>query len=197
MLQCSNCKEYPVPKEEAQEDRAEEDISFHMYEYKVSLRKDGKEHRQLELVQKCTKIDEFHHLYYWPALGSGWYHSTSYMLAARCQRERWTITHGSIGSHHNYGERMPLSFNKEIQRGYYQNTSVSIKGVLIEWVDAAGATRTRYFGHWSDDSKQDATATMHTMRCKLCINGCAMQLVDRLMVGGTIWKGTDGAATLY
>jgi hypothetical protein len=54
--QCSNCKEYPIPKEEAQEDGVTEDISFHVYEYKVSLRKDGKERRQLELVQKCTKI---------------------------------------------------------------------------------------------------------------------------------------------
>lgn len=39
-LLCSNCKEYPVPKEEAQEVGAMEDISFHVYdyEYKVSLR---------------------------------------------------------------------------------------------------------------------------------------------------------------
>jgi hypothetical protein len=34
-LQCGNCKEYPVPKEEAREeaDAAAEDISFHTYEY--------------------------------------------------------------------------------------------------------------------------------------------------------------------
>ncbi len=55
-LQCGNCKEYPVPKEEAREDGAAEDISFHVYKYKVSLRKDGKEHRRLELVQKRTMI---------------------------------------------------------------------------------------------------------------------------------------------
>ena len=59
-LQCSNCKEYPVPKEEAQEDGAAEDISFHVYEYKVSLRKDGKECRRLELVQKRMKIGKVH-----------------------------------------------------------------------------------------------------------------------------------------
>jgi hypothetical protein len=35
-----------------------EDISFHVYKYKVSLRKDSKDHRQLELVQKQTKIGE-------------------------------------------------------------------------------------------------------------------------------------------
>ncbi len=110
-LQCGNCKEYPVPKEEAQEDRAAEDISFHVYEYKVSLRKDGKEHRRLELVQKHTTIGEFHRLYYWPVLGRGRYHSTSYMLAARCWRERWAITCSSVSSHRNYSERMPLSFN--------------------------------------------------------------------------------------
>ncbi len=143
---------------------ATEDISFHVYKYKVSLRKDGKECKRLELVQKCTTIGELHRLYYWPALGRGRYHSTSYMLAARCRRERWMITRGSVSSHHDYGERMPLSFNEEIQSGYYQNTSVSVKGALIEWVDAAGETPTRYFGHWSDDSKQDAAATTHNMR---------------------------------
>jgi hypothetical protein len=141
-LQCGDCKEYLVPKEEAQEVRAAEDISFHVYEYKFSLRKDGKEHRQLELVQKRTKIGKFHRLYYWPALGCGRYHSTSYMLAVCCRRERWTIMWGSIGSHPDYGERMPLSFNKQIQSGYYQNTSVSIKGALLKWVNAAGAART-------------------------------------------------------
>ena len=85
-LQCTNCKEYPVPTEEAWEDTATEDISFHVYEYKVSLRWDSKEQRRLELVQKLTKIGKFHHLYYGPALGPGRYHSTSYCLAARCWR---------------------------------------------------------------------------------------------------------------
>ncbi len=196
-LQCGNCKEYLVPKEEAREDGAAEDISFHVYEYKVSLHKDGKERRQLELVQKCTTIGKFHCLYYWPALGRGRYHSTSYMLAARCWRERRTIMHSSVSSQQNYGERMPLSFNEEIQSGYYQNTSVSVKGALIEWVNAAGEMRTRYFGHWSDDSKQDAAATTHSMCCELCVDGFAMQLVEGLMVGSIVWKGTDGAAMLY
>jgi hypothetical protein len=197
MHQCSNCKEYPVPNEEAREDRAAEEISFHMYKYMVSLRKDGKERRRLELVQKRTTIGEFHHLYYWPALGHGRYHSTSYMLAVHFQRERRTITRGSISSHRDYGERMPLSFNEEIQSGYYQNTSASVEGALIEWVDAAGETRTCYFSHWSEDSKQDTAATMHNMRCELCINGSATQLVEGLMVGGTVWKGTDSADTSY
>jgi hypothetical protein len=56
MLQCSNCKEYPVPKEEAREDRAAEDISFHVYEYKVSLRKDGKECRWMELCRSARRL---------------------------------------------------------------------------------------------------------------------------------------------
>jgi hypothetical protein len=92
---------------------------------------------------------------------------------------------------------MPLSFNEEIQSSYYQNTSVSIKGALLEWVNTAGATRTQYFGHWSDNSKQDAAATTHNMCSKLCIDRCVMQLADGLIVGSTVWKGTDGAATLY
>jgi hypothetical protein len=48
---------------------------------------------------------------------------------------------------------MLLSFNEEIQSSYYHNMSVSVKGALIEWVNAAGETRTCYFGHWSDDCK--------------------------------------------
>ena len=41
-----------MPAEEAREDASAEDISFHVYEYKVSQRKDGEERRQLELVQQ-------------------------------------------------------------------------------------------------------------------------------------------------
>ena len=63
-LQCSDCKHYPVPKEEAREDADAENISFHVYEYKTSLRKDGKERRRLELVQKHCTIGEFHRLHY-------------------------------------------------------------------------------------------------------------------------------------
>ena len=47
-----------------------------------SLRKDSKERRRLELVQKRCTIGEFHRVYYWPALGRGRYHSMSYQLAA-------------------------------------------------------------------------------------------------------------------
>ncbi len=130
-LQCADCKEYPVPKEEAQENAAGEEILFHVYEYKVSVRKDGKEQRRLELVQKCAKIGEFHHLYYWPALSRRRYHSTSYHLEAHW-KERRTIKRGSISTHRDYGERMPLSFNEEIQSGYYQNTSVSVEGASLE-----------------------------------------------------------------
>jgi hypothetical protein len=139
-LQCANCNVNPVPKEEARETTAMEDISFHFYKYKMSLRKDGKERRRLQLVQKCAKIGEFHHLYNRPALGRGHYHSTSYRLVPLCWRKRRTIKRGSVNTHHNYGKRIPLSFNKEIQSGYYQNTLVSVKGTLLKWVNAAGET---------------------------------------------------------
>jgi hypothetical protein len=56
---------------------------------------------------------------------------------------------------------------------------------------------TRYFGHWLDDSKQDALATTHNMHSELCIDGNATWLVDGLALGGTVWKGTDGAAVSY
>ena len=117
------------------------------------MRKDDKEWRRLELIQKCAKIGEFHRVYFGPALGRGHYHSTSYRLAARCWRERRTSKRFSISTHSNYGERMPLSVNEEIQIGYYQNTLVSVKGALLELVNAAGETLTHYFSHWSDDFK--------------------------------------------
>ena len=41
-LQCAKWEVNPIPKEEAREDAAAEDILFHVYEYKVSLRKDSK-----------------------------------------------------------------------------------------------------------------------------------------------------------
>ncbi len=88
---------------------------------------------------------------------------------------------------------MGLSFNEEIQSSYYQNTSVSVEGASVEWVDEADVKHTRYFGHWSDDSKQDASATTHNMQSELCIDGYATQLIDELEMGGTVWKGTDGA----
>ena len=92
---------------------------------------------------------------------------------------------------------MPLSFNKEIQSGYYQNTSVSVEGASLEWVGEAGETLTRYFGHWSDHSKQDAAAMAWNMRCELCVNGDPTQLVEGLDIGGTALKGTDGAGLSY
>ena len=84
---------------------------------------------------------------------------TSYLLAARCRKERRTISRGSVSSHRDYGERMPLSFNNEIQSEYYQNCSVSVEGASLEWVDVEGDRHTRFFGQWLDESKQDAAAT--------------------------------------
>ena len=68
-----------MPAEEAHEDAGAKDILFHVYEYKISQQKDGKE---LELVQKRTTIGEFHQLFYGPALRRGRYHMTSYKLVA-------------------------------------------------------------------------------------------------------------------
>ena len=113
-LQCTKCTVNPIPKEEAREVAAAEDILFHVYKYKVSLRKDSKEWRRLELVQKHVKIGEFHRIYYGPALGHGRYHSTSYRLAARCRRKRRTIKRSSVSTHQDYIERMLLSFKEEM-----------------------------------------------------------------------------------
>jgi hypothetical protein len=71
---------------------------------------------------------------------------------------------------------MGLLFNEEIQSWYYQNSCVSVEGALLEWVDEGGAKHTRYFGHWSNDSKQDAATTTHNMRDELCINGDPLDL---------------------
>ncbi len=100
-------------------------------------------------------------------------------------------------SHRDYGERLSLSFNEEIQSEYYQNTSASVEGALLEWIGVDGAQRTRYFGHWSDDSKQCAAATKRSKHAELCVDGDVTQLVDRLAVNGTVWKGMDSAATSY
>ncbi len=70
-LQCGNCSDYPVPTEEAHKDVGAEDISFHVYKYKVLLHADDKERQGLELLQKRTKIGVFHRLYYLPALCRG------------------------------------------------------------------------------------------------------------------------------
>jgi hypothetical protein len=122
---------------------------------------------------------------------------TSYLLAARCWEERRAISCGSISSHRDYGKRMPLSFNNKIQSKYYSNTSVSVEGASLEWNDVEGDRHTQYIGHWSDDSKQDAARTTRNMQRELCIDGNATQLVEGLNVGGTVWKGTDGAAVSY
>jgi hypothetical protein len=44
IIQCGNCMPYPVTTEEAHEDVGAEQILFHVYEYNVSVGKDGKEH---------------------------------------------------------------------------------------------------------------------------------------------------------
>ena len=35
------------------------------------------------------------------------------------------------------------------------------------------------------------------MRNELCIDGNLLDLVEGLDAGGTVWKGTEGAAVLY
>ncbi len=187
-----------MPAEEAREDAGAEMTLYHVYEYMVSLRAGGKERWRLELVQKRTTIGEFHRLYYVPALERGHYHMSSYKLAARCREERRRITRGDVSSHRDYGERMGLSFNKEIQSQHYQNTSVSVEGASLEWMDVDGGKHMRYFGHWSpDDCKQDAAGTTRNMQDELCVDGNLLDLVEGLSVGGTVWKGTDGAAVSY
>ena len=87
----------------------------------------------------------------------------SYRLAARCRRERREITLGSVSSHRDYGERLSVSFNEQIQSEYFQNTSVSIEGTSLEWIGVDGAQHMLYFGHWSDDLKQCAAATTQVL----------------------------------
>ena len=128
-------KPHPIPKEEAREDAGAEEIIFHVYEYKVLLWLDRKERRQLEFVQKYNSIGEFHCIHYWPALSCERYDYGSYMLAACCRKEWHAITHGCVNSHCDYSKRLSLSFNKEIQFGYYQSTSISVESASLEWVD--------------------------------------------------------------
>ena len=94
---------------------------------------------------------------------------------------------------------MGLSFNKEIQSQYYQNTSISVEGASLEWIDEGRRRHTRYFGHWSDDIKQDAAATTRNMRAELGVGDSSgsLDLMEGLSCNGTVWKGTDGAAVSY
>ena len=102
-----------------------------------------------------------------------------------------------MSSHRDYGERLSVLFNEQIQSEYFQNTSVSVEGTSLEWNGVGGAQHMRYFGHWSDDSKQCAAATTHNMRAELCVDGDVTKLVDGLAINGTVWKGTDGCASSY
>jgi hypothetical protein len=72
-----------------------------------------------------------------------------------------------------------------------------VEGALLEWVDEADEHHTRYFGHWSDDLKQDTVGTTRNMCDELCVDGDALHLAKGLAVGGTVWKGTNGTATSY
>ncbi len=64
---------------------------------------------------------------------------------------------------------------------------VSIKGALLKWVSTLGVMHTRYFGHWSDNSKQNATPSTNNMHCKPCIDGEGAQLVEDLRFAA--WSG--------
>ena len=197
-LQCTQCKAYPVPKEVAREDPAAEEISFNVYEKVTSERKDDVLRTRLELKEKRTSIGEFQRSYYVPAIRRMKYHHTYFTLAARCRKERQSlIKKGSPSSHRDYGERLKVNFNEQLQCGYFENTSVSVEGSGLGWVDAAGKLHTRYFGWWSDDSKQDASVSTRNMRCELCVGGDASKLVEGLEEGGTVYKGTDGDAKSY
>jgi hypothetical protein len=63
---------------------------------------------------------------------------TSYLLAARCRKERRTTSRGIVCSHGDYCKRMPLSFNNKIHSKYYQSCSVSVKGTSLEWANVEG-----------------------------------------------------------
>jgi hypothetical protein len=71
---------------------------------------------------------------------------------------------------------MRLSFNEEIQSGYYQNTSVSVEGASLEWVDEGGAKHTRYFGLY-EQPQYSAN------------DGCVLW---RSYKGANDWKMSDG-----
>jgi hypothetical protein len=62
-----------------------------------------------------------------------------------------------------------------------------MEGPSLEWINKVGGHHTRYFGHWLDDSKQDAAATTRNMRAELCIKGDPNNLVEGLSCGGTVW----------
>ncbi len=182
-----------MPAEEAREDASAKDILFHVYEYKVPIGVDKKERRRLKLVQKRTKICEFHCLYYLPANGRRQYHMTSYMLAGQCRRERQAIEWGDISLHYDYSKRMALSFNKELQSRYYQIAVSASRGHCWSRLMQAGSnTHVILDTGWSMKQnatgrtmKQNAAATMRNMQAELCI-GDTTNLVKDLSCNRTV-----------
>jgi hypothetical protein len=83
MLHCADCNEYPFQRRMLKMTPPTRTYCPTSTSTR-SLHKNGKERRRLELVQKHATIGEFHCLYYWPTLGHGLYHSTSYIFAMRC-----------------------------------------------------------------------------------------------------------------
>jgi hypothetical protein len=185
-LQCSNCKEYPVLKEEAQEDAAAEDISLYTYKYnKVSLRKDGKERRRLELVQKHTNIGEFHCLYYWPALGRGRYHSTCYMLTAHCQRERRMIMHGASAATATMARGCRSLSTRRFKVDIFKTHWLALRVRQL-----SGSTGQVQCTPSISATGQMTPSRMPPQQCKICTASCALTETQ-------CRKGTDGTATSY
>jgi hypothetical protein len=61
---------------------------------------------------------------------------------------------------------MGLLFNKEIQSQYYQNTSVSVEGASLEWIDEVG-------GHY--DIGQMTASRMLLPPLEICVLSCALK----------------------
>jgi hypothetical protein len=98
------------------------------------------------------------------------------------------MTHGNVSSYPDYSKKMGLSFNKKIQSQSYQNTSVSIEGATLEWMDADSGKHMHYFGHWPNNSKQDMAATTRNSRMS-----CALSATCLIWLREYIWgNGVKG-----
>jgi hypothetical protein len=60
-----------------------------------------------------------------------------------------------------------------------------------------GATHTHYCGHWYNDFKQNATVTTLNIHWELSVDGNTTQLLEGLVLGRTVWKGTEGTSMSY
>ena len=87
------------------------------------------------------------------------------------RRTSFMCKHGSLLTVWDYAERFSAHFNLEIQSNYFRNgRSLLIEGCSVEVYMNNSISRFQFHSHFSDDSRQDVSAT----------NAGMMEMIDNL-----------------